>query len=337
MDTFALQNFPKVDLHCHLDGSMSAEVITDIATKENIFIPSNTNELNTLLTAQPSCASLKEYLTRFDLPISCLKTPYGLEAAAYNLIKDAAKENIIYLEVRFAPLFSVTEEMNLCEVVENVLKGLHRARLDFAVQSSLILCAMRHQPLKENMILVDIASQLKNQGVGGIDLAGNEADFPPELFAELFSYAGKCNVNFTIHAGETGIFQNIATAVKFGAKRVGHGISVVNDPQTAKLCKQHGLVFELCPTSNYQTRAIAKNIDYPINRFIEEGLLFTINTDNRTVSNTTITKEFILLEKFTEISYNLVKNITLTAIAAAFTDATTKQALRKTVEQFKTP
>ncbi len=334
MDTAAIQNFPKVDLHCHLDGSMSAEVVAEIANKENINIPSDISELNKILTIDSECKSLNEYLTKFELPISCLKTSYGLETAAYNLIKEAAKENVIYLEVRFAPLFSVGHLMDLSLVIESVLTGLKRAEADFAISSSLILCAMRHQPLEDSIALVDVAAKYKQLGVGGIDLAGNEADFPPELFSELFRYAKSKKVNFTIHAGETGVFQNINTAIELGAKRVGHGISVVNSLQLTKLCSDYGLVFELCPTSNYQTKAVAPDINYPINYFIENELLFTVNTDNRTVSNTTLTKEYVLLQNYTDVSYDLLKNATLTAINAAFADEKTKQRLRDNVMTF---
>ncbi len=333
MDYMMLKNFPKIDLHCHLDGSMSPEVVAEIAQQQGIAIPQSKSELKQLLTVEPNCKSLKEYLTRFDLPIDCLQTPYGLQAAAYQLLRDAAAENVMYIEVRFAPIFSVNEQMDLDTVIKSVLKGMRRAREDFAVHSSLILCAMRHLAPQQGMQLVDVAKQYKNSGVGGIDLAGNEADFPLAAFAELFCYAKQQGVNFTIHAGETGSYKNIETAVKFGAKRVGHGIAVFNDADTVKLCKNYGMVFELCPTSNYQTRAVAADVRYPIDEYMQQGLLFTVNTDNRTVSDTTITREFELLQSHTDVTKEFVKNVTLTAIDAAFTDEKTKEKLRERIVQ----
>ncbi len=331
MKVLDIKKFPKVELHCHLDGSISAETVMKIAKHDNIEIPNDVNLLKEMLHVKENCKSLAEYLEKFDLPITCLQTSYGLETAAYELLKEVRRENVIYIEVRFAPIFSLNETMQYEDVIEAVLQGLKRGREDFGVYSSLILCGMRHMNPEESLILVELASKYRDLGVGGIDLAGGEAEFPPQLFDALFNKAKESNIKFTIHSGETGSYQNVQYAIEKGAKRVGHGVAVLNDTGAVNQSRENNLVFELCPTSNFQTKAIEIGVDYPINQFLEHGLKVSINTDNRVVSNTNLMKEFLVLQKFLDITPEFMRNVMMNAIEVAFTTEDIKGELKKLI------
>ncbi|OON98573.1 MAG: adenosine deaminase [Epulopiscium sp. Nele67-Bin004] len=331
MNYLEIKNFPKVDLHCHLDGSIRPEVIKDIITHDNLNITTDIEILQNNLSVQIDCNSLVEYLQKFDIPIACIQSEYGLETATYSVIEDAFNETIIYLEIRFAPLFSVNENLDCDAVVQSVLKGVSRAEADFDIKVSIILCAMRHQPPEDSFVLVDIAHKYKDTGVGGIDIAGDEANFPLHLFEKLLDYANEKNIRYTLHAGETGDFSNIDFAIQKGATRVGHGLAVLKNTESIRLAYNHNLLFELCPTSNFQTKACNPDEDYPIKQFLDNSLNVCINTDNRTVSNTSLTDEYVLLQKYIEVTPEFMRQMALSAIDMAFASDEVKNFLYKKI------
>ena len=263
----------KVELHLHLDGSIRPSTISEIL---NI----NLEEAKKLSTIETKCASLKEYLTKFDIPLKIMQTKENLERVAFELAQDLQKDDVIYAEIRFAPNKHLKSGLTLDEVVTAILKGLSQV----PIKTNLILCMMRGDSYEQNLKVIKLAKKYLNHGVVAIDLAGSEASYPVNLYQELFEIAQKENIPFTIHAGEADEPLSVINAINLGAKRIGHGVRAIESEKALKLIKEKNITLEVCPKSNLDTNMYEKLNDM--------GLLVTINTDNRTVSNTNLTKSY---------------------------------------------
>lgn len=317
----------KIDLHCHLDGSISLPVMQELLASIGESYPEQ--ELRTMLQAPDDCTSLAQYLERFALPIRCIQTKTNLKKAAYGLAKDAAMEHVTYLETRFAPSFSTGEGLSVLEIVESVQEGLKQAEQEFQIKTGIIVCGMRHLPMETNLQMLKEARELYGAGVVACDLAGDEKAFLNAEFQEFFTYAKKLEVPFTIHSGECGSRDNIRDAISFGAKRVGHGIAMSGDVGLMKLCAQKHIGVEMCPTSNLQTKAIRSWSEYPFREFYSHQVPISINTDNRTVSGTNSTKEFEQLQQYCSITEEEIRKIYEWSVDMAFATDDIKHELLK--------
>ncbi|MGK0552581.1 adenosine deaminase [Enterococcus faecalis] len=333
MNEQLIQQLPKIELHCHLDGSIRPATLRKIAHEQGIQLPENEQQLRRQMIAPEKCLDLNDYLTRFQTVIACLQTKQALQAAAYDVIYQAATEAVAYIEVRFAPSLHTQKGLTLAEVVTAVLAGLKQGQADFQVKSNALLCGMRHEELQEIIQIVHLAHSFKTSGVAGFDLAGNEADYPPAQFEAALALAQQLSIPITLHAGECGCGQNVADAVHLGATRIGHGIAVKDTPEYFPLLKDKHILLEMCPTSNLQTQTIKTSADYPLRQFMKAGLKVCINTDNRTVSNTTLTKEFLKLSQWHQLTYGEMKLLTQNAIDGAFLSEKEKSALTKLIEK----
>lgn len=320
-----LLRLPKVELHCHLDGSLSQEFI-----EKRLGRSVKKEELS----VSDDCTSLAEYLEKFDMPCQCLKDEEGLEEAGYDVLKSMSREHVCYAEIRFAPLFSETESMSCKKAMEALIKGLERGKQDFAIEYGVIACAMRHIGEEENWRMIRAARELLGSGVCGADLAGAEASYPMSQFMNLFENTRKIGMPFTIHAGECGSVDNITDAVNVGAKRIGHGIAMRGHEDVIRELAEKKIGIEMCPISNLQTKAVSSPEFYPIREFLDHGVRVTVNTDNRTVSNTTMTKELEFIQKTYGVRDEEVLLLMRNAVDAAFTSDTVKEKLyRKLAEK----
>ena len=289
-----INNMPKLDLHCHLDGSLSTKFVK-YASGNDLDVA----ELLKKLQAPPNCTSLSEYLTCFDLPISCLQTKNHITNSVLDVLEQASSENVKYIELRFAPTCSLNDELSYADIYEAAIEGSRLGLEKYNIHSNIIACAMRHHDITTNLEVLKSSREFLGHGICAIDLAGDEAAFNNTLFIDLFSEARRLEMPFTIHSGECGSSDNVKLALEFGACRVGHGIALIKDTMLMQECRKHRLGLELCPTSNYQTRAVMPGDTYPLSFFLKNGLLATINTDNRTVSNTTSSNELkYIVERF---------------------------------------
>lgn len=314
------KDMPKVDLHCHFDGSLETEHICRMygraVDREELQIGEN-------------CESLAEYLRKFEIPLQCLQTAQNLEEAAYHFMKCLTQDNVVYVEVRFAPMLSTEKGLQPEEVLQAVLRGLEKGSIEYGIMYNTILCMMRHHKDDVNRKVIGLAKKYLGQGVCAVDLAGDEAAFPMELFTELFHEADKLGIPFTIHAGECGRAENVKRAVSCGAKRIGHGIAIKDNPECIQLCKEKGVVLEICPISNMHTKTVKTPADYPVRQFLDAGLQISINTDNRTVSNTSIEKEIEFLQANWQISDEEIWSMMQNGARAAFATPLQKEQLQK--------
>lgn len=293
--TTSLKEMPKIELHCHLDGSIRLEIVRKLFMEMGKEYTHN--QLKERLCAPANCPNLAEYLKCFDLPIQCLQTYHGLEKSAYDLAAQAAEENVKYLEVRFAPSFSTGQGLSIRQILEAVQKGLDRAYKQFGIYTGIIVCGMRNLDMNTNLTMLKEARAFLGDGVVACDLAGDEKAFTTSGFADFFAMARRYQMPFTIHAGECGSRSSIRDAIEFGAKRIGHGIAMAGDEDLKRICAGRRIGVELCPTSNLQTKAVTDFSRYPFKEFMDAAVPVSINTDNRTVSNTTCTKEWERLKE----------------------------------------
>jgi adenosine deaminase len=316
MNHFIAHNMPKVELHCHLDGSMSAELVQKLLRNQGEEY--SIEQLQELLTAPRDCGSLAEYLKRFDLPLKCLQTREGLSLAAEELALSAAKEHVRYIEVRFAPAFSTAQGLSYSEVIESVNSGLVRAGEKTDILAGIIVCTMRNIDAETNIAMLKSAREFFGSGVVGCDLAGDEKAYPTADFADVFAFAKKYEFPFTIHAGECKSAESVKAAIELGAKRIGHGIAMSGNNEIKKLCAEKKIGVELCPTSNLQTKAVTDFSQYPFMEFYKAGIPLSVNTDNRTVSGTTCTDEYMRLAEAGMFNVEMYEKIYHDSVASAF-------------------
>ncbi|MDR1832012.1 MAG: adenosine deaminase [Fusobacteriaceae bacterium] len=321
-----MENKSFIDLHCHLDGSLSPETVRELLPPEEL--PADDAGLLALLQVSPRCRDLTEYLEKFALPLKGLQTAENLKLAAYRLIADASRDDLRYLEIRFAPALSTDAGLDCAEVIDAVLSGVREGERAFGLPANLIVCAMRHHSFEKNAAMLQAARDFLGKGVVALDLAGDENRYPTAMHAELFLRAKAMGFPFTIHSGEQGSVENVALALDLGAKRLGHGIALRKAPALMEKAKEMRAGIEMCPTSNLQTKAVASFDDYPMGEFLRRGLLVTVNTDNRTVSGTTSARETAIALKlcggtFPDLADALFKN----AVAVSFADDSLKNRL----------
>ena len=330
-----LKKLPKIELHCHLDGSVRPETMYELllASGEEVEAK-NLEEFQKLARVEENCESLKEYLKKFSYPLKVMQKGENIERIAYELLEDLHMQNVKYVEIRFAPFLSMAGGLNFDEVVESVLRGMERAKKDFGIWSNAILICMRHESKENSMKVVEYGEKYLGRGVVAVDLAGNEHDFPPEIHREAFQLAYEKGFNITIHAGETGIVENITKSVNLlHASRIGHGIAAIKDSGVIEFLKEKHIFLEMCPTSNLQTKAVESLEEYPIKSFLESGLAVTVNTDNTTVSNTTLEKEYaLLMDKFGFSIEDILKLIN-NSVEATFLSDEENDCLRKIIKK----
>lgn len=278
-----------IDLHLHLDGSLTPGYIINQAKKQGMELPSwDEAELIKYLRAPKDCRDLNQYLEKFDLPCSVLQTQDALTEAVADLCERLKNQGLSYAEIRFAPQLHLQKGLSQNQVTEAAVRGLPK---DGIFKARLILCCMRMENNEaENLQTIKTAAEYLGKGVVAADLAGAEALFATDRFEKVFQEAVNLHVPFTIHAGEAAGPESIWSALQMGAKRIGHGIRCLEDETLVAYLREHEIPLEVCPTSNFQTRAVQG--EYPLKKMLEKGLCVTINTDNMTVSGTTLEKEF---------------------------------------------
>ena len=324
-----INKLPKVELHCHLDGSLRVETVIDLAKKENIWLESyEYNYVKNLLTVGENCSSLDEYLEKFDLPNMVLQSKENLKRAAFELLEDAAKENIKYIEVRFAPIFHIKKGLKLEEIIESVIEGINTAEKLYDIKGNVIISCIRGLGLEHVYDSIEVGSKYLGKGVVAIDLAATEKEDFVYEYVDAMKLAKEKGFRVTIHAGETGFGKNVRDSINLlGAERIGHGVFIYNDKEAYDLVKNLGVTLEMCPKSNIDTKAVNMYSDHPIYNYYKDGIKVNISTDNRTVSNITLNEETNNVLTTFDISLDEYKDIYINSVQAAFCDDKTKKKL----------
>jgi len=315
-----IKKLPKTDLHVHLDGSVRIQTILDLAKKYKVKLPANTaEELKKIVCCGNECVSLEEYLRGFHITNQVLQSTEALYQVAYELAEDAAEENIRYIEVRYSPILHTEKGLKLTEVSEAVLDGLADAEKKFNIVARVIICGIRNMSPNASLRLAELAIAYKNKGVIGFDLAGAEYNNPAKVHIEAFDLAARNNLNITIHAGEAYGPESIHQALHHcSTHRIGHGTRLIEDGELLNYVNDHRIPLEICLKSNLQTKAVEDLSDHPIDLYYNYGLRVTLNTDNRLVSDTTLTDEYMLAIEKLGFNYENIKDIIINGFKSAF-------------------
>jgi adenosine deaminase len=332
-----IHKLPKVDLHCHLDGSLRIDTILELAKERKVRLPSEDPDRLRRMLVQDNAASLVEYLKAFDVTLSVMQDYDALKRIAYELVADAAAENVVYLEVRYAPILHQREGMRLADIVEAVLDGLRQGEREFGVKWGLIICGMRMSEPKYTLLMAELCVMYKHRGVVAFDLAGAEANHPAADHKEAFDLILKNNVNITIHAGEAFGPESIRQALHdCGAHRLGHAVRLKEDGDLLNYCADHRIPLEINLTSNLQTGAVKDLKFHPLRMYYDFGLRCCICTDNRLISGTTVTDEFMVAH--TELGFTLeeIKDLIVYGLKSSFMHHRDKvQLITETLRKLK--
>jgi adenosine deaminase len=324
---------PKTDLHVHLDGSLRLETILELAKLQKVELPANdVAGLRAAIGCGDNFGSLVEYLRGFDITLRVMQTEAALERIAFELAEDAHRENVRYMEVRYAPMLHTQRGLKLTKVVEAVLDGLRRARETYGIKATVIICGIRNISAESSYQMAELAVAYKGRGVVGFDLAGAEADFPPKHHRAAFQLVRDNNINCTIHAGEAYGPESIAQAIHVcGAHRIGHGCRLREDGDLLHYLNDHRVPLECCPSSNVQTGAVKDLASHPIKLYFDLGLRVTVNTDNRLITDTSVSKELFLVHTQMGVPFADIKSMILAGFKSSFQPFHEKQAALRRV------
>ena len=310
---------PKAELHVHLDGSLRPETMVELARKAKVALPSYEAEPLRRFMLVDDAANLQDYLDRFDLTIPLLQTPEALERVAYEMVEDAARDNVRYLEVRYCPHLSQRRGMTLDEVMQAELRGLARGERDFGVVARVINCSLRHYDPAVSVEIAECSVGFRDQGVVAFDLAGGEAGRPAGNHRAAFDVATQGLLGVTVHAGEAAGAESIAEAVHLcHADRIGHGTRLYESPQLRDYIRDRRILIEVNITSNVQTRAVRRASEHPVRAYFDAGLNVTLCTDGWLMAGVSLSDEYWLGHTDLGFSRKEIDQLILNGFAGAF-------------------
>ena len=314
-----LEKLPKSDLHVHLDGSLRAETMIELARAYKVDMPAwDADTLRDYMHVKDA-RNLVDYLARFEITLSVMQTEEALERIAFELAEDAAGENVRYIEVRYSPVLNIRGGLSLEQAVEAPLRGLRRAEKEYGIRTAVIICGIRNMTPVTSMELAELTVNHRHNGVVAFDLAGAEENNPAKKHRDAFYHVVNANVAATIHAGEAFGPESIHQALHYcHANRIGHGTRLFEDPALMQYVNDFRIPLEICLTSNVQTRVVDDFKDHPVRLYYDEGLVVTLNTDNRLMSATTVTEEFWRAHQHLGFTWDELCDISIMGFESAF-------------------
>lgn len=316
-----LQALPKIDLHRHLEGSLRLTTLVEIAREHGLNLPAGDVEsLRPLVQVTENDRDFRDFLAKFDVLRRFYLTPEGVSRLAYEVVADAAADNVKYLELRFTPMaLAKAQNFALEDVADWVIEAVNRAQADHGIQVRLIASFNRHEPVDVGRRVTQIAVDRLDKGIAGLDLAGDEVNFGSGPFAPLFAEAHQAGLGITVHAGEWTGPETVREAIEqMSAMRIGHGVRVVEDSSVVQLALERGATFEVCVTSNVQSGVVRRLEDHPLRDLFSLNLRTTINTDDPSVCDVTLTHEYLVAAKTLGFEVGDIKRTILTAAESAF-------------------
>jgi adenosine deaminase len=323
-------SLPKVELHRHLEGSLRLTTMLDIARQHGVTVPASMFNLSGLVQVQDQDPmTFTNFLDKFKTLRLFYKSPDVINRVTQEAVEDAAKDNIYYLELRFTPVaLSRAEGFPLHDVMDWVITSAQEAAKKFKIKVGLIASVNRHESPELAEQVAWLAAERIKDGLVGMDLAGNEAEFKSDAFRGIFKEAKQAGLHVTIHAGEWGPAENVRDAIEnLNAERIGHGVRVLEDAYATALARENGTVFEVCVTSNYQSGVVKALPEHPLPRMLEAGLNVTINTDDPSVSRITLSHEYQHVCEDLKVPAQVLKQSVIRAAQASFMNDSEKEKL----------
>ncbi len=327
---------PKVELHRHLEGSLRLDTMVDIARQHGLEIPEDVLRLSTLVQVQEEEKfTFQNFLSKFNTLRMFYRSPEVIHRVTREAIEDAAKDNVKYLELRFTPVaLSRAERFPLHDVIDWVMSSSKEAAEKNGIIVKLIASVNRHESTDLAEQVAWLAAEHMKNGIVGLDLAGNEAEFPAAPFTGIFKEAKEAGLQVTIHAGEWGPAAYIKEAIEeIGADRIGHGVRVLEDANITALAKERGTAFEVCVTSNYQSGVVAALDAHPLMKMLEAGVNATVNTDDPSISRITLSHEYYTACEDLQMPQPVLKQRIVAAAQAGFLPDAEKEKLVAQLKQ----
>lgn len=329
-----LRALPKAELHCHLDGSLRPQTLIELGREFGIAMPAWHPDALADFMMVRDARHLEDYLQRFAITLSVLQHADALERVSYELVEDAARDGVRYIEIRYAPVLNVRHGLSLGEAVEAPLRGIERAQREYGTLGRVIICALRHLSPDISLELARLAAAYRGRGVVGFDLAGAELGNPARAHAAAFDYARRHDLALTVHAGEGAGADSVREAVfDCYAERLGHATHLVDDETLSEYVNDHRIALEICLTSNVQTHAVASYEEHPLRAYHDRGMNVVLNTDNRLMSGTTLTDEYLLAARHLDFTFEELAEIALNSFASAFLPWPERHALMETARR----
>lgn len=324
------RELPKTDLHLHLDGSVRPESVVEFAAEAGKPLDLATAQKRMRVAGESR--SLPEYLTKFPFVNSYLQTALRLERVTRELVEDCARENVRIAEIRFCPLLHTLEGLRMEAILEAVLSGFASAAKATGVKGGVIVDCLREQAPEKQIELAELAVRYKDRGVIALDLAGNEASHDAKNSLGAFQIAGLAGLRRIAHAGEADGPASIRQAIDvLQAERIGHGTKLLGDMKLQSEIVERGIPLEMCLTSNVQTRAVSDYDTHPFCRYLRAGVRVTLNTDNRTVSNTNSSRELALAWFWGALTRDELKRVVMNGVDASFLPSEEKASMRESL------
>ena len=329
-----LRRWPKAELHVHLDGCLRPQTMLELARAQGIRLPADTPDALAEALHVKHAKSLEEYLTKYEITLSVMQTAPALERIAYEFVLDAAADGVRYVEVRYSPLLH-RPSLTLAQAIEAPLAGIKRGETERrgGIKVSLIVCGIRTRPAAESLELARVAAQYRAAGVVAFDLAGAERGFPARDHRAAFEYAAGHGMACTCHAGEGDGPDSIHQALHdCGARRIGHGTRLGEDPALLADVIARNIPLEMCLTSNLHTHTVGSIAEHPFKRYLEQGVVVTLNTDGRLVDGISLTDEYFLAQSSFGLTKQDLARVVLNACESAFLPEYEKVALVSRVQ-----
>jgi adenosine deaminase len=323
-----LHRLPKTDLHVHLDGSLRPATMLELARDAGVALPTGDAASLGAWMKVADGVGLVEYLKRFEITLELMQTAPAIERIAFELAGDAAVENVRYMEVRFCPELNTHGGLSADEVVDAALSGLRRAEAEHDISTALIICGLRNLPVQVSIAMAELAVAYRDRGVVAFDLAGAERGHPPIDHQPAFQIAADANMPVTIHAGEAFGPASIHQALhSCNARRIGHGTRLWEDSELMRFVNDFRIPIEICLSSNVQTHAAPSLEEHPLRLFYDQGLVVHLNTDNRLMTDTTVTDEFLRAHEALGFDWDELCEMAVMGFESAFLPWQEKTAL----------
>ena len=320
---------PKAELHLHLDGSLRVHTALELARTRGIDAPRDWAGMFDALVAPERCADQAELLERFDLPIALMQDAEALDRIAYELVETKAAENVRYVEIRWGPLLHVARGLSLAEGIAAVVAGGRRAAARYGTEVRFIATALRSHDPARNVDLAATAARFRDDGLTGFDLAGPEEAFPdPLLHREAFDAARAGGLRITLHAGEWGGAAQVRRALAVDPERIAHGPLAADDAELCRELVDRNVTLDLCPTSNVQAGIVSSVEAHPLARLHRGGVPVTVSTDDTTVSDISLSEEYVRAAERLGLTLPELWAINVHALDVAFADPQALDRLR---------
>jgi adenosine deaminase len=322
-----VRHMPKVELHVHLEGSIRPQTLAELAAKNHVDLPGG-------VTAVYHFPDFAGFLDAYMRCAACLCTSEDFQRVTYEFLADEAAQGIRYCEVFLSPMQHLKRDFDFACIMRSIQAGYHQAHAEFGIRMGVIFDHGRQFGAEAGMLVLNRALATRHYGIIGLGLGGDEGHFPPELFTELFRRARQAGLHLTVHAGEVCGPQSIWGAIRsLGARRIGHGIHALEDPDLVEYLRGGDIFLDVCPTSNIRTGAVPGRASHPVRRLFDLGIPFTLASDDPALFQTNLVQEYLLLAEHFAFTREELWQISLNGVRACFLPPDEKAALLAGFEQ----